>query len=135
MEAAERVADYYRQTLLKSYIVSSLKVSIPDGMRRTEQIRYLEKIEKAAIMAVKAKLEADIVRLRPFEWDTGETRAQKWSAVVSAEQTVRRWEAQARADADSHVNWLSEGGGTHRFYEGNAYHQLKSIAASGWGRN
>ena len=103
-------------------------------MSETEQLRFIAKIEKAALAVAAARMQADVAKLTPFEWDTDQERSDKQAVVDNEANKVTQWKEKASSEANRGSNlshdWSSN---THRFNEGNAYRQLQHINISGWG--
>lgn len=135
-EAAEKLSRMYMRQWAKRVLLHNLSIRFPKTISPMDQFRFLTRIEKTAIAAIQAKIQADIESLRPFEGDTAATKAAKWESVRKDRIAVNNWARNATSAAESNSNWSHDwSSNTHRFNEGNAFRQLKQISISGWGGN
>jgi hypothetical protein len=143
-DASEKLADLYLEEYRKKRLEHTLTLYFPLAMERTEQIRFLEKVEKRAVNTVAAILRQDVAKLTPFRWDTEQERQQKEAAVRDTVRQVNQWEEDARSEVNQGSNWSHEWssrgapmaasvGGSHTFRPGHAYSQLRHISIHGWG--
>jgi hypothetical protein len=136
-QAAERLSQIYLRQWANKVITTNLAIRFPNVMARVDQYRFLTKIEKVAVAAVAAKMQADVDSLKPFAWDSEATKAAKWEAVRNDRTAASNWQQSATSSAESGSNWSHNwSSNTHTFHEGTAFRQLKQINLSGsWGGN
>jgi hypothetical protein len=124
-EATEKLSDFYAAQYAKKEMNSSLTVTFPKTMSRTEQLHSIVRIEKAALTAGIAKMEAEVSRQTV-------DRADKQTVADPNSNKLKQWEEKANSEAEKGSNWTHDwSSNTHKFTEGDAYRQLKSIATSG----
>ena len=119
-EASAKLA----KIIAKTVVDDELSVRFPEQSSRITQLQLLVQIENKAIDIVKAKLNEDVHRLRPFPNDTQEQRQQK-------QESIERWENEAKEQADGCENWTPDESthDSHKYRLGPAYGQLKKIQA------
>src|SRR3954453_569677 len=61
-EATEMLSEFYAAQYAKKEMHSSLTVSFPKVMTRTEQLRSITRIEKAALAAAVTKMQTDVTK-------------------------------------------------------------------------
>jgi hypothetical protein len=124
-QATEKLSDFYAAQYAKKEMNSSLTVSFPKTMSRTEQLRSIVRIEKAALTAAITKMEADAVNQTP-------ARTEKQTVADADGKKLKQWEEKAKSEAEKGSNWTHDwSSNTHKFTEGDAFRQLKSIPISG----
>ena len=123
-EATEKLSDFYAAQYAKKEVNSALTVSFPKTMSRSEQLRSIARIEKAAVMAAITRMEIDAAK-------QAQESADKQTADANGKK-LKQWEETAKSEAEKGSNWTHDwSSNTHRFTEGDAYKQLKSIPVSG----
>lgn len=134
LEATEKLVEFYAGQYARKIVNGTLTLTLPDVLSRTEQLRFIATIEKAALSAAVARMQSDVAKLTPFRWETAEEKADKQAAVDADGKKVKQWEQKAKSEADNGSNWSHDwSSNTHKFKEGTAYKQLKSISIGGWG--
>lgn len=136
LEATARLSELYGKQYLKRLITSSLTLRFPNVMARTEQIRFLAKIEKQAIKSVVAMMQRDVAKLArsPFKWETQQERQAKEAFVQNEARRVKQWEQDAISEANRGSNWSHDRpSNSHTFQTGSAFRQLQHISIRGWG--
>ncbi|MFL6518733.1 MAG: hypothetical protein ACJ8NS_00775 [Chthoniobacterales bacterium] len=124
-EATEKLSDFYAAQYAKKEMNSSLTVSFPKTMSRSEQLRAIARIEKAALAAAITKMEVDIARQT-------EDRPDKQTVADPNTRKLKQWAEKANSEAEKGSNWTHDwSSNTHKFTEGDAYRQLKNITKSG----
>jgi hypothetical protein len=124
-EATEKLSDFYTAQYAKKEMNSSLTVSFPKTMSRSEQLRSIVRIEKTALTAAITKMEAGVAKQT-------EDRPDKQTVADPNSKKLKQWEEKANSEAEKGSNWTHDwSSNTHKFTEGDAYRQLKSITASG----
>lgn len=100
-------------------------------MARTEQVRFLAKIEKQAIAGVVAMMQREIAKLTPFKWETQQERQEKDAAIRNE---VKQWKQDAISEANRGSSWSHDwSSNSHTFQTGTAFRQLQHISIHGWG--
>ncbi|MEY2547992.1 MAG: hypothetical protein QOD64_574 [Verrucomicrobiota bacterium] len=121
-EATEKLLDLYAAQYAKKEKTSSLTVSFPKTMSRTEQLRSITRIERAVLSAAITKIEAEAAKQT-------QDPADKQTAADANGKKLKQWEETAKSEAEKGSNWTHDwSSNTHRFTEGDAYKQLKSIS-------
>jgi hypothetical protein len=134
LEATEKLVEFYAGQYARKIVNGTLTLTLPDVLSRAEQLRFIATIEKAALSAAVARMQSDVAKLTPFRWETAEEKADKQAAVDADGKKVKQWEQKAKSEADNGSNWSHDwSSNTHKFKEGTAYKQLKSISIGGWG--
>jgi hypothetical protein len=124
-EATGKLSEFYAAQYAKKEMHSSLTVTFPKVMTRTEQLRSIARIEKAALAAAVARMRADVAKLTPERVDSR-------VAANASGKKLKQWEESAESEAEKGSNWTHDWtSNTHRFTEGAAYKQLKSISLGG----
>jgi hypothetical protein len=141
-ESVDRASQYlvtmFASTYLNSYLGYTVKLMIPAIYPQYQAIQLLYFIEIRAINTTQAKLENDLRRLRAFEWPTEAEKERALTIIQNDENTINKWNREAREEANNHANWThrwNDDGNeysTHEFHFGPAYEQLKNISSLGW---
>jgi hypothetical protein len=129
-KAATKLSELY----LKKLAEDKLVLQFPDIMSRTEQLRFLVKVEIQTIKAVEATMNADIAKLTPFSWDTEQDKQSKQAVVDADNRKVQAWAQEARSEANRGSNWSHNwSSNQHTFnFQSGAYQQAQSINLNGW---
>jgi hypothetical protein len=126
-EAIEKLSEFYATQYAKKVMNSSFTVTFPKALSRTDQLGSIARIEKAALAAAVTQMEADVAKLTATKSDN-----EKQAIMNASGKKVKQWEQSATSEADNGSNWTHDWtSNTHRFTEGDAYRQLKSISING----
>src|SRR5436190_705881 len=121
-EATEKLSDLYAAQYAKKEMTSSLTLTFPKTMSHTEQLHSIARIEKAVLSAAITKIEAEATKQT-------HDPADKQTAADANGKKLKQWEETAKSEAEKGSNWKHDwSSNTHRFTEGDAYKQLKSIS-------
>jgi hypothetical protein len=128
------LAKHVSKKMFNQQLDKIFQITLPELHDRTSQLRTLTILENRAINLVVNKLNADLLQLSAFKWDTEQEKKAKLNAIREDESRVRTWEEQARKAANAGSSWTHEWAtpSYHQFELGPAYYQLQTINSIGW---
>ncbi len=132
-DLAEHMIDTFHDELFTNSARKYFSVVFPVRKHYKEAIKALFELETKAITIVSNRLKADMVKLKPFKWDSKAIKVEKMAVIKRDEKKIRKWEREARAEATSRSNWTAPSERKYTYKLGNAYRQLEHINSFGWG--
>jgi len=131
-ETARELADEIIKDVREESVLS---VAFPSYLSASQARRDLARITISAVQLVYAKLNADLLRIKPFERDSPELLREKAETVRLSERELKEWRRSASAGASR--DWRRVTRSTYRFSGaaqrriraslGHAYNQAVSI--------
>lgn len=137
-EASMELVTMFAKAYLNSSLSDTVRLIIPAVYSQYEAIQLLYFVETRAINTTQTKLVNDFGRLRALEWSTEAEKARALIIIQNDENTINKWNREAREEANNHINWSHEWdydgkeNSKHDFHLGPAYEQLKTISSLGW---
>jgi len=135
-EASMKLGGLFISSYLKGNLNHLFRLTVPNLYPLILTAELLCLIATTTIDIVAAQLENDFRELRAFNWPTEAEKARNLLIIRKDEDTINKWNREAREEANKGINWShnwnGNGNSIHDFHPGPAYEQLKTISSLGW---
>ena len=107
-EAVGRLGNAFIDAYQRRLISNAYKIYFPQLHPKVEQLKFIKDLELRAVRMAESAIKAQLQFLTPFHVEDGAERRSKQEALNEEYGRLRRWSAEATANAEAGTNWEQE---------------------------